>query len=198
MILSLQSESFGVRATNQIVIRNCQYLQRKFEFLFEIVNFVRRFLIHFNILAVVLLKIVPVFLAFQVLLSSMSFNLALHFCGDNLRSYSLFGAATPCEHSNNSKAAEVDKAPCPFHSQKKKSSKEDCCNDKQVRIEGQDIDTTVSSFNLDSFPQPEFIAVYTVSLLNLFQSEALNNKFRNYKPPLIQVDVPVFLQTFLI
>ena len=128
----------------------------------------------------------------------MSFNLGLHFCGESLRSLSLFGAATPCQHSNSSEVAEEDKAPCPFHSQNKKPEKDDCCNDKQVKIEGQDIDTTLSSYSFDFSPQVEFIAAYVMSLSKLYQAETFRSKFHNYKPPLIRVNIPVLIQTFLI
>lgn len=143
-------------------------------------------------------KLASIFLAFQVLLSSLSFNLGLHFCGESLQSLSLFGAATPCEHSKSSDVAEEDKVPCPFHSQQNEDDNDDCCDDKQVKIEGQDIDTTIGSITFEFNPQLEFLAAYVVSLLNLYQAETISHKFHNYKPPLIQVDLPVFFQTFLI
>lgn len=142
-------------------------------------------------------KILSIFLAFQVLLSSLSFNIGMHFCGESLKSLSLFNKAEPCEHSTMAAEHSTMKE-CPFHSQQRKSDKDDCCNDKEVKVEGQDIDTTISYFNFDFSPHFEFIAAYAVSLLNHFQEETYSSKFLNYKPPLIRTDIPVLVQTFLI
>lgn len=142
-------------------------------------------------------KILSIFLAFQVLLSSLSFNIGMHFCGESLKSFSLYDKAEPCEHSPLAEYHSGMKD-CPIHSQQKKSEKDDCCNDKQVKVEGQDMDTTISSFSLDFTPHFEFIAAYAVSLLNLFQEETYSSKFLNYKPPQMRTDIPLLIQTFLI
>lgn len=144
-----------------------------------------------------MIKTLSIFLAFQVLLSSLSFNIGMHFCGDSLKSFSLFDKAKPCEHSAMADGHKGMKD-CPFHSQEKKSDKDDCCNDKEVKVEGQDIDTTISSFSFDLSPHFEFIAAYALSLRNLFQEETYSSKYLSYKPPLIQVDIPLLIQTFLI
>lgn len=142
-------------------------------------------------------KILSIFLAFQVLLSSLSFNIGMHFCGESLKSFALFGKAVPCEHSPLAENHSGMKD-CPFHSQQKKSDKDDCCKDKEVKVEGQAIDTTISYFNFDFSPHFEFIAAYAVSLLNLFQEKTYSSKFLNYKPPQMRTDIPLLIQTFLI
>ncbi|WP_417602584.1 HYC_CC_PP family protein [Owenweeksia hongkongensis] len=139
-------------------------------------------------------EIVSIFLAFQVLLSSMSFNIGMHFCGDKLQSFSLFDKATPCEHAVNKEASS-----CPFHANMSPSKKKGCCDDKEVKIDGQEHETTLSSSVLDFSPDFKFIAAFVISYSQLYSVDAgLSSKFHNYKPPLIRVDIPVFIQTFLI
>lgn len=141
-------------------------------------------------------ELFSIFLAFQVLLSSMSFNIGMHFCGESLKSLSIFDKAVPCKHHQ---ALQHEAMPeCPLHPQSEQTSEDDCCNDKQVKVEGQDIDTTFNSFNFDLSPQLEFVAAYAAALLNLYSESNHSSRFLNYKPPLIKTDIPVFIQTFLI
>lgn len=138
-------------------------------------------------------EILSIFLACQVLLSSMSFNIGMHFCGESLKSLSLFHEATPCKHAVADEAEHP--ADCPFHSDEKDKN---CCNDKQLKIEGQDIESPISTFSFDLSPQYEFIAAYALSLVRFYSEDVRNARFHNYKPPLIQTDISVLIQTFLI
>lgn len=139
-------------------------------------------------------KALSILLAFQVLLSSLSFNIGMHFCGEQLQSFSLFDKATPCEHAS----AKAEAPSCPFHA-KTPNKKKGCCDDKEVVIEGQEHLTTLGSYSVDLSPVFEMVPGAIFLLLDNFHSaETASVKFRNYKPPLIPVDIPVFIQTFLI
>ncbi len=144
-----------------------------------------------------MIKVLSIFLAFQVLLSSMSFNVGMHFCGDSLKSLALFGEATPCEHSSMAQEYQGMKD-CPFHSSKQNSEDDDCCNDRELKVEGQQIDTTLNHFSFDCSPQFKFIASYVLSFFPLFQAEEAQSKFLSYKPPQLLVDIPVLIQVFRI
>lgn len=140
-------------------------------------------------------KTLSILLAFQVLLSSMSFNLGMHFCGDRLQSFSLFDKATPCEHASSSESSS-----CPFHpGMNTVKKKKGCCDDKEVKIEGQDHETIVSTTTIDLIPDYKFLAAYALVFVQRFtEIEVVSPEFYNYKPPLIRLNIPVFLQTFLI
>lgn len=139
-------------------------------------------------------SVLSIFLAFHVLLSSLSFNIGMHFCGEKLQSFSLFQKATPCEHAQDS----TEKQACPFHA-KKQDKKKGCCEDEQVVIEGQEHPTTVSSYSADLSSAFGFTLPLPFLLVENWMSEARSpRKFLNYKPPLIRIDIPVLIQTFLI
>ena len=108
-------------------------------------------------------KTVSIFLAFQVLISPMSFNIGMHFCGDKLQSFSLFEKATPCEHAESTEANS-----CPFHANMSTSKKKGCCDDKEVKLEGQEHETTIVSSSLDLSGDHKFIVVFVLSFTQLF------------------------------
>lgn len=141
-------------------------------------------------------KFLSILLAFQVLLSSMSFNIGLHFCEEELQSLALFSRATPCEHA----LADHEDAPaCPFHKKSNQEKEKNCCDDQQVIVEGQEHETTLSSFSPDLHPNFDFITAFALNLSeNLFSTTGVNHKYHNYKPPLIRIDIPVLIQSFLI
>tara|TARA_R110000850_G_scaffold98932_1_gene205147 strand:- start:438 stop:860 length:423 start_codon:yes stop_codon:yes gene_type:complete len=138
-------------------------------------------------------EIVSIFLAFQVLLSSMSFNIGMHFCGDKLQSFSLFDKATPCQHAFANSEAHA----CPFHA-KKQNSKKGCCGDKEVVIKGQEHLSILSSYTVNLAPTALLpLAIFTFTE-NIWNAQTGSLKSHNYKPPLKRVDIAVAIQTFLI
>lgn len=136
-----------------------------------------------------------IFLAFQVLLSSMSFNLGMHFCGGDLQSISLFGEATPCDH-----AVKKESNSCPFHSNMKEpNKKKGCCDDKELKIEGQEHETIVSTSSFDLSPDFEIDPIQFIGFVQSCSDEMVFfSKYLNYKPPLIRQNIPVLIQSFLI
>lgn len=141
-------------------------------------------------------KLFSIFLAFQVLLSSMSFNIGLHFCEEELQSLALFDKATPCSHAL---ADHDDEPACPFHKNISQEKEENCCDDQQVVVEGQEHETIVSFFSVDLSPDFNFVAAFILSLSDRILSiHTTLKKYHNYKPPLIRIDIPVLIQSFLI
>lgn len=126
----------------------------------------------------------------------MSFSIDLHYCGDQLRGFSLFEKAKNCEHGEMA----FRKSPkCPMHARMKSMQKKGCCHNKAVVIKGQEHNSTVNGADIVLAPHFQFLTAYAISYLRLYtRAEAAKDDYRNYKPPLIQVDIPVFIQTFLI
>lgn len=132
-------------------------------------------------------NIITSVLATLVLFSSMSFTIDKHYCGDTLVDTAVFKQAKTCGmEMSQSKTASED-----VISQKK------CCKNEHIVIEAQDeLKTTVNSL---SFDQQLFVASFVYYYINLF--EGLDKKaipFKNYPLPLVDKDIQVLYQTFLI
>lgn len=126
------------------------------------------------------LKLGSFVMALFVLLSTMSFTVDKHFCGDYLVDQAIFSEAASCgmEHYPG-------------------MSKEDGCRDQKVSVEGQK-DLKVSSHDLD-LPQQVFLASFTYSYVQLFEEMPQQLvPFLDYSPPLLVQDVTVLYETFLI
>ena len=80
----------------------------------------------------------------------------------------------------------------------KMPSNSPCCKDDYQFIQVGD-DFQVVSYSLEQ--NMEFLQIATMVPMNLFFPEQEKNpapKFHNYRPPLIQQDIPVLIQSFLI
>ncbi len=126
----------------------------------------------------------------------MSFNIGMHFCGDQLQSLSLFEKAEPCEHAT---AVQSESSSCPFHKVAPDEEKKGCCGDKSIAIEGQEHESVISSITFDFTSHLNFLAAFLSAFSeNTFQSALHSPQYHHYKPPLIRLNIPVLIQTFLI
>lgn len=127
------------------------------------------------------------FLAFLVLFSTMSFTIEMHYCGGALVDAAIFKQAKTCGiemHQSNTYSENV-------------ILKKECCKNDHIVKEGQN--ELQTSINPLSFDQQLFVASFVYYYINLF--EGLDEKiipFKDYSPPLIDKDVQVLYQTFLI
>ena len=77
--------------------------------------------------------------------------------------------------------------------------KSGCCEDKHVAYEGKDFNTQVQDFSILSWYATNWIATLPIIMEVIQVNEAL--AFSNhtpYKPPIVERDIPVFVQSFLI
>ena len=102
-------------------------------------------------------KILAVLMSFVVLFSTTSFAITKHYCGDTLIDTAVFNKAETC-------GMEMD-----LDSTVEGCSviKENCCNDEQILIDGQD--EVQIQFDKISFEQKVFIASFIYSYVNLFE-----------------------------
>tara|TARA_R110000850_G_scaffold257018_2_gene383041 strand:- start:932 stop:1360 length:429 start_codon:yes stop_codon:yes gene_type:complete len=140
-------------------------------------------------------KALSILLALQVLLSSLSFHIGMHFCGEELQSFSLFDKAMPCQQAS---AAKENNNTCPFHAQKNPEEK-GCCSDKEIVVHGQEHQSVLSSFSIDFAPHFDFTLAFVARLSHDFfgGSEAADH-YNHYTPPLLLTDIPVITQSLLI
>jgi len=120
-------------------------------------------------------------LAFLVLFSTVSFTVEKHFCGDILVDVAIFTDSDKCAME----AQEI-------------LMKKTCCKDEVDVVKGQDELKTSASEDL-GFEQQQFIATFTYSYLNLFES--LDKQIiphKDYSPPNLVTDIQVLDQVFII
>jgi len=134
-------------------------------------------------------KTTSLLLALVVLLSTMSFSLDIHYCGDHLVDFSFSQKTDTClmkaEMTQSSTACAV------------MEMEMDCCSDVEVVFEGQD--DLKLSFDQLSFDEQVFVASFVYSYINLFEGFDENVvPFKDYSPPPLIRDVQILDQTFLI
>lgn len=137
-------------------------------------------------------------MAFLIVVVTTGFSLSQHYCQGELLDFTLFGKAQPCEMAMN----ESDLPPC--HTQDKGDraadlfSKKPCCENHDAAVEGQDIPTSPkNSYNL--VPSVKFLAAFTyIFFQDYLPSRGKDALFAERRSPLIERDIPVLIQSFLI
>ena len=133
-------------------------------------------------------KSMAVCMAAVVLMTTMSFTVDMHYCGDTLVDFSFVQQVKTCG---------MEKAQATTSCENPALSEKSCCTDKQVIKEGKD-DLKVS-FDQLSLEQQVFVASFTYSYKSIFEgTESKEVPFFDYPPPFVKRDVQVLHQTFLI
>tara|TARA_R110002049_G_C9167366_1_gene561575 strand:- start:5164 stop:5577 length:414 start_codon:yes stop_codon:yes gene_type:complete len=118
-------------------------------------------------------KTLAVFMAFVVLMTTMSFSVEMHFCGDTLVDTSLFNKVDGCGMEMNKSLTEG----CSI-------SKKNCCDEEKMFVGGQD-ELRVSVDKI-SQQQQTFLASFIYSYIQLLEGYDENIfSFEEYKPPLV-------------
>ena len=119
-------------------------------------------------------------MAFLVLLSTMSFTVEKHYCGDFLVDVSIIGNAVSCDMKMDT------------------SEPENCCKDEIYHIEGQDKLQKNSTDDL-SLNQQKLITAFAISYQTFFVDVDLEKEFyKDFSSPDIPQDYQVLYQSFLI
>ncbi|WP_240640214.1 HYC_CC_PP family protein [Mangrovimonas spongiae] len=131
-------------------------------------------------------KILSMLMAFVVLFSTMSFTIDMHYCGDKLVETAIFHKAKGCGMEMEKPSTEG----CSI-------TKKNCCDDKQLSIEGQD--ELQLSVDKISFEQQVFITSFIYTYINLFEGLESNvSSYEEYKPPLVTCQIFKIDETYLI
>ncbi|NQX81617.1 MAG: hypothetical protein HRT66_06455 [Flavobacteriaceae bacterium] len=132
-------------------------------------------------------KILSVTLALVVILSTMSFTINKHYCGDYLVDTAVFSDVKIC---NMDKTTASYLKECSM-------TKKDCCSDTSEFIEGQtELKTPVFDLDLN---QKVFLSSFVYSYINLFKGLSQSViPFKNYSAPIIVKDIHVVDCVFLI
>lgn len=134
-------------------------------------------------------RIFSVLLALVVMMSTVSFAVDKHFCGNFLVDMAILSEAETCEISRSEYSdfvvTDVNSNGC-F-----------CCSNQQTTIEGQDkLVTSIKSFE---FNKLVFLSTFTYSYFSLFRNAPEHVvPFKNYSPPLVIRNSQLLDQVFLI
>ena len=130
-------------------------------------------------------KLFSAILALLVLVSTVSFTVEKHYCGDHLIDVAVFSRAKTCgmDMEKNSMTS---------------IEKKHCCKDESEVIKGQDKLKKVSSEDFD-FGQQFFILSFIYSYHTLFEglpTQIIPHK--DYSPPNLITDIQILDQVFII
>lgn len=135
----------------------------------------------------IITKIMSVFMAIVVLVSTMSFTVDMHFCGDQLVDTGIFSPAESCGMDMKNSASDS----CSV-------SKKDCCSDEHFIVDGQD-ELRFNTFDYSIIDHQLFVATFITSYINLFEGlEKEFIPFKEYSPPNLVSDIRIIHQVFRI
>lgn len=130
----------------------------------------------------VMRKTIAVLLSVFVLFSSFSYCLSIHYCGQNIVDIALFGNAKTC-----SMESEVDL-----------DLKKSCCADRNIFIESEDY-LSSKEFEKQAIKKVEILLVklnFPIGILS--EEQSIGYVKKHYTPPLIEHDITLVVQSFLL
>jgi len=126
-------------------------------------------------------------LALLVLVSTFSFTIEKHFCGELLVDQAVFSKVKDCGMSSHNMDSVLVSD----------RFSDSCCSNTNLAIEGQN--ELKISFDTLNFNQQVFIAAFTFSFIELFEgTPELVVPFKHYSPPILVTDIHLMDQVFLI
>lgn len=133
--------------------------------------------------------IAAVFLAILVLIASIGVTVNLHVCGGNVQSIALFVKAQPCK-------MEMPKF---CHGSKAQAKQKGCCEEESILLKGKETTAELKTVT-ELTPSFNLISVILPVLYVLNKADSFNAlpQYAQYKPPIVERDITVFIQSFLI
>ncbi len=140
-------------------------------------------------------------MVFLLLTTSTGFSLDIHYCQGKIKSIGLFGEASSChETTEESSCNKKTEGCCKAKKTSTKDTRKDCCKNKTVNIQ---FDADFTDAQTTPVIEPQNLQ-YTTPL-NVFYAYRYNLDFlgsivrySNYKPPLLDRDIPILVQSFLL
>ena len=124
-------------------------------------------------------------MALLVLMSTISFTMEKHFCGDTLIDVAIFSKAITCGMDMEAVS-------------KISSEKMSCCKEELDIVKGQD-KLKKASFDELSYDQHSFLSALVYSFTDLFEGSIKQVvPHKDYSPPNLVTDIQVLDQVFII
>ena len=129
-------------------------------------------------------------LALLVVFSSLGMTITRHLCDGEVMSLALFEHSVACEMEQ-----QKEKLP-PCH---QPVADDDCCQNQTVLLEVEDQSAASSLIFKLSAPDVAFLAAFSVVWSTLFEMyDPAISLPPDYTPPLLSLDIPVLVQSFLL
>ncbi|MCB0704832.1 MAG: hypothetical protein KDC34_05955 [Saprospiraceae bacterium] len=140
-----------------------------------------------------MLKLLHILLSFLVYISSMGLVVNSHYCQERLKGVSIFVQPENC-HSK--KEGPV----CPFHQKAMATDtgENNCCHNKSHLVK-EDPETVAQVYDIAN-PPMLFLALIP-QIPSLLSAQVIHSgaaTYLNYKPPIVERDISVLFETFLI
>lgn len=140
-------------------------------------------------------SIIAICLALLIMVVTTGFSISQHFCMGELLYSSILG-------NPDCKMEKEDLPPCHDQDGAAQSadllSKKNCCEDHNTTVEGQDIPTVLKAGD-NLLPSIKFLTAFTYIFFHDYQPPGDKGRlYARYRPPLIQRNIPVLIQSFLI
>jgi len=143
-----------------------------------------------------------------MLFSSIGFSMDIHFCGNEIESIGLYGKADECEMMKKLEQKQ-EKHACCSSSQPKKAThcsnnspendikKGKCCQNEIFSLQSLNDFSISNAFYLSS-TDCSFAVVYIYNIQFNLETKRELNPLDDYSPPLLNQDVTILHQVFLI
>ena len=146
-------------------------------------------------------------MACLLLVSSTGFSMDLHYCQGDIKSFSLFGTAESCHAKAENSHCSKEKMSCHATSchatnsgdEKISDHSKKCCSNKSVTV-SPDTNTQKLIVEQPTETQITFITAFVAVFLTdqTLDLTKLIIPHLNYIPPLLDQDIPVLIQSFLL
>jgi hypothetical protein len=143
------------------------------------------------------------FMAFLMFSSSIGLSMDIHFCGDELKSFSFLGEAEPCDMMKVKQEVKSTHSCCESVNQvveichNEETLKGQCCHNESLLIEnGGGIES-----NEVSIVQLQHVLITSIIFVpnfHLVENLCEKVKYTHYNPPPLIADVSILNQVFLI
>lgn len=143
------------------------------------------------------------FMAFLMFSSSIGISMDMHFCGNELQSFSFFGEAEACEMTQPKQEKKSDKSCCEAPEKEIKTcsnsevSKGNCCHNENLVLESGGVFDT-SDVSLEQFQQVLTAVIVLVPNFNLYRISNEKVNYAHYNPPPLTKDISILHQVFRI
>ncbi|MHB1279442.1 MAG: HYC_CC_PP family protein [Bacteroidia bacterium] len=137
-------------------------------------------------------SVFAIFLAMLMLITNVQIALATHYCdGEAVKTSIYVGHGDiDCGMSDQDAFCEKEYNPPAVKSK-------NCCENKYAELSIED-DYKNPSF-VKAVPDVQFIAAFIITYLNLYSFDpSIEAGYSHYSPPLLDLDIPVLIQSFLI
>ncbi len=146
-------------------------------------------------------RIISLMMAMLMLVSSTGFSIDAHYCQGQMKSFSLFGKAKSCHEQSFKKQCSSHKKSCHAalsNSKELGKCKKGCCSNKTIHVEGNDEAKKIPTTEILPMQVQFFTAFVQVFILEYTQLNKAIIPYLNYIPPLLNQDIPVLIQSFLL